>query len=445
MKPTCLIAVWVAGLLAMAGTGGRVAHTAASVAASVSAQAPAPAAAPAAGGRNECATCHAAERDARMSAPAAAHAGDVHTQRGIGCVACHGGDATATDKDRAMSAAAGFKGRLVGQAQVQACARCHSDATYMRTFSPKQRVDQAVEYATSAHGRRLADGDTRVATCASCHGAHGVRAVSDAKSPVYATNVAATCGSCHTDAARMTRADGTKHPVTAVADYGTSVHFDALTKRRDLSAPTCNDCHGNHGAAPPGVDAVSNVCGTCHAVFAARFESSPHKPVFEKACVDCHGNHAVTRPANTLLGTGEGALCVTCHSEKDDPGFRGAAAMRASIDRLSGHIAKASSVVERARNVGMDVGNPEMALGKARDQLMLARTEIHAFNPAKVDGVAADGDKAAAEAEAGGYTALEEWSFRQRGLAASLALILAVVAALTLKIRQIDRRRQHQA
>jgi hypothetical protein len=93
----------------------------------------------------------------------------------------------------------------------------------------------------------------------------------------------------------------------------------------------------------------------------------------------------------------------------------------------------------------MDVGTPEMALGKARDQLMLARTEIHAFNPAKVDGVAADGDKAAAEAEAGGYTALEEWSFRQRGLAASLALILAVVAALTLKIRQIDRRRQHQA
>ncbi len=441
MTRTWLIAVWVAGVLALAGTAGRVAHAAASVAASVTAQPPAQAAAPAAGGRNECVTCHAAERDARMSAPVAAHKADVHGQRGIGCVDCHGGDAAATDKAGAMSAAAGFKGTLTGQAQVQACARCHSDAAYMRTFSPKQRVDQAVEYAASAHGRRLAEGDRRVATCVSCHGAHGVRTVSDAKSPVYATNVAGTCGSCHSDSARMTRADGTKHPVTAVAEYGTSVHFDALTKRRDLSAPTCNDCHGNHGAAPPGVDAVSNVCGTCHAVFATRFETSPHKPVFEKACVDCHGNHAVTKPAITLLGTGEGAICVACHSDKDDPGFKGAAAMRASIDRLSGHIAKASSVVERARNAGMDVGSPEMALGKARDQLMLARTDIHAFDPAHVDGVATDGDTAAAEAEAGGYTALEEWSFRRRGLAASLVLILAVVAALALKIRQIDRRR----
>ena len=70
----------------------------------------------------------------------------------------------------------------------------------MRNYAPKQRVDQAVEYATSVHGQRLAKGDTKVATCISCHGAHGVRLVSDAKSPVYALNVAATCTKCHSDA-----------------------------------------------------------------------------------------------------------------------------------------------------------------------------------------------------------------------------------------------------
>ena len=55
------------------------------------------------------------------------------------------------------------------------------------------------------------------------------------------------------------------------ADYQKSVHYAALTKGNDLSAPTCNDCHGNHGAAPPGVGSVANVCGTCHAVFAQKF------------------------------------------------------------------------------------------------------------------------------------------------------------------------------
>ncbi|MEQ1896465.1 MAG: cytochrome c3 family protein [Vicinamibacterales bacterium] len=433
MRPPWLIAIWVAGVLALAGTGGRVAHLAAQPAGQPSGRV--------ASGPNGCVTCHSAEREASLSAPVAAHRADVHGQRGIGCVECHGGDATTADKVKAMSAAAGFKGKLTGQAQVLACARCHSDAAYMRTFSPKQRVDQAVEYAASAHGRRLAEGDTRVATCASCHGAHGVRSASDAQSPVYATNVAGTCGSCHSDARRMTRHDGTAHPTAAVADYTSSVHFDALSRRRDLSAPTCNDCHGNHGAAPPGVDAVSNVCGTCHAVFAARFDTSPHKPVFEKACVDCHGNHAVVRPTEALMGTGAGAICVTCHAEKDDPGFRGAAAMRASIDRLSGHIAKAAGVVEQARNAGMEVGDQDLALGKARDQLMLARTDVHTFDPKKVEGVTADGDKVAAEAEAGGRRALEELSFRRRGLTASLVLILAVVGALTLKIRQIDQRR----
>ena len=100
---------------------------------------------------------------------------------------------TAADKVRAHDAARGFRGAPSGQAQINTCTRCHSDAEFMRRFSPKQRVDQGAEYVTSVHGKRLATGDTRVATCASCHGAHGVRAVNDAKSPVFPTRVAATC------------------------------------------------------------------------------------------------------------------------------------------------------------------------------------------------------------------------------------------------------------
>ena len=48
-------------------------------------------------------------------------------------------------------------------------------------------------------------------------------------------------------------------PTDVVTKYKQSVHYEALTKKGDLSAPTCNICHGNHGATPPGVESVANV------------------------------------------------------------------------------------------------------------------------------------------------------------------------------------------
>ena len=97
--------------------------------------------------------------------------------------------------------------------------------------------------------------------------------------------------------------DGSALPTTQLADYQKSVHYSALTRGNDLSAPTCNDCHGNHGAAPPGVGAVANVCGTCHAIFATKFQSSVHAQIFDKGCVECHSNHAVLKPSDDMLGT----------------------------------------------------------------------------------------------------------------------------------------------
>ena len=61
-------------------------------------------------------------------------------------------------------------------------------------------------------------------------------------------------------------------PSDAYAKWATSVHFQARAKG-DASAPTCNSCHGNHGAAPPEVGSVANVCGTCHATFAEKLKA----------------------------------------------------------------------------------------------------------------------------------------------------------------------------
>src|SRR5947207_9226642 len=119
----------------------------------------------AATGSSSCVACHATQQDARLSQPAALFsAQDVHRDRGFICVDCHGGDAAATDKARAHDAARGFKGAPAGQSIIATCARCHTDAAFMRRFAPRQRVDQEAEYATSVHGTLLAQGDTNVAT-----------------------------------------------------------------------------------------------------------------------------------------------------------------------------------------------------------------------------------------------------------------------------------------
>jgi predicted CXXCH cytochrome family protein len=400
---------------------------------------------------NTCVSCHSTQSDQRIAAPAAAFSQpDVHRERGFACADCHGGNAAAAEKAQAHDRSKGYKGKPSGAQVIATCARCHSDAELMRRFAPKQRVDQATEYATSVHGKRLAGGDASVATCVSCHGAHGIRLVSDAKSPVFPTNVATTCAACHADTKRMashTLADGAPLPTTQFADYQKSVHYRALTKGNDLSAPTCNDCHGNHGAAPPGVGAIANVCGTCHAVFAQKFETSVHKQIFDKGCVECHSNHNIQQPSDEMLGTTGHAICATCHTagDKNDKGTAGADLMKDDIEQLKTGIGRASALIARVKNAGIEVSDQELALREANTKLTLARTEMHAFEPAHVTPIVADGMKIVDAADKAGQAGLGELSYRTRGLAASLVAILLVVVGLFLKVRQIDRRQAQQS
>jgi len=393
---------------------------------------------------NTCLTCHATLTDARLATPATLFSGtDVHRERGFACVDCHGGDPTEGDKARAHDPARGFKGAPAGQAQIAACARCHSDATLMRRFAPRQRVDQAAEYATSVHGKQLAAGHGDVATCASCHGSHGIRLVNDAKSPVFPTNVAATCAACHADPRHMAAyrlADGTALPTSQFADYQKSVHYAALTKGNDLAAPTCNSCHGNHGATPPGVGAVTNVCGTCHAVFQTKFQMSVHAQIFDKGCVECHSNHAVLKPSDDMLGSVGQAVCATCHSGADDKGAVAADRMRRGVEGLKLVIGRSDELIARVRNAGIEVSNQELALTEARTRLTLARTEVHTANPAAVEAIIAEGTAIVAGVDRAGQDGVVELRFRRRGLAISLGAILLFVVALGLKVRQIDRR-----
>jgi Cytochrome c3 len=392
-----------------------------------------PAAAP-----DTCASCHRRLDDKRLSEPATRFADDIHRDKGFGCADCHGGDPSREGVE-AMDLQRGYIGKPPRERIPQLCARCHADAAFMRRYAPAMRVDQLAEYRTSVHGRRLVEQhDTKVATCVSCHSPHSIRPASDPQSTVNPSRVVDTCGGCHADAAYMASYG---IPTDQLALYRKSVHWQTLTDSGDSSAPTCNDCHGNHGAVPPGIDSVGNVCGQCHAVQGELFRASRHSAVFKDigtpGCVTCHSNHAVMRTSDALLGVAEGTACGTCHGADDQSG-RAATEMRTLIDTLRVEHENAHNLLVRAERAGVQVSQAQFDLNSAFDALVKARAAVHAFTVAAVSGPVTEGRAIAARAHARGVHAHEEVQFRRRGLAVSVLIILLLIAALALKIRQIE-------
>ncbi len=398
----------------------------------------APTAARAQDAPNYCVSCHGALTVERLAAPVARFAQDVHAAKGFGCVACHGGDPSLAGFT-GMDPAKGFVGKPAGPQLLQVCGRCHSDAGFMRRYNPALRVDQVAEYRSSVHGQRLTlYRDTLVATCTSCHPAHAIRPASDPQSSVHPLNVARTCSVCHADSTHMA---GYRIPTNQLERYEQSVHWVALSERGDQSAPTCNDCHGNHGAAPPGVDWVGNVCGQCHSVMADYFAASPHSAVFTRlgvpGCALCHGNHQIQTASDTLLGVGEGSVCSRCHVEGEGGGIV-AAAMRVRVDSLRAAHGVADSLLQRAERAGMEVSQARFDLSGAQTALVQAQAAVHAFSLDSVAQHADEGLQIAAAAAERGHEALGELRFRRIGLTVSTGLILLLIIGVILKIRQIE-------
>ncbi len=399
---------------------------------------------PKAGTTSSCVQCHEA-LDGEMQQPVKLSVQDIHFKNGLSCHSCHGGDPSADSPDDSMNPKKGFVGHPAHAKIASLCASCHSNPDFMRRYAPQVRVDQYSEYLTSVHGKKYQAGDPNVAVCTDCHGYHGVRAAKDATSPVYVTNVAATCGRCHSDAKRMA---AYKIPTNQVQIYTASVHGVALMKNRDLAAPTCNSCHGNHGAAPPGVDSVANVCGQCHARQWELFNKSPHQKAFADAnlmaCVTCHEHHDIAKPMDTMLGVEQESKCVMCH-DSSSAGYAAAAEMKSGLVQLDRKLSAALNLLEIAERDGMEVSKPLYDLNEGKDRLILARVQIHQFNTASVRKILDEGDKIAAACQQSGTRALEDLSYRRRGLAVSAVIILVMIGLLMAKIRQLSRRSSDSA
>jgi predicted CXXCH cytochrome family protein len=323
----------------------------------------------------------------------------------------------------------------------QTCSKCHSDVVYMKTYNPSLAVDQLTMYRSSVHGKLNSQGDPKPAQCASCHGSHDIKPVKDLNSKVYPVNIPGTCSHCHSDKEYMAQY---KIPTDQFEKYSRSVHGIALLGKNDLGAPACNNCHGNHGATPPGVESISKVCGTCHALNAELFSSSPHKKAFDEKnypeCETCHGNHEIVPPTNNLLGVDKGAVCIKCHTDQNSSGYKSAKLMRQLIDSLDNTKNSAMVLINIAEQKGMDVTEAKFKLRDINQIKIEARTQVHSFDPSKFKDVVNKGLMISSDATADAKNAISEYSFRRVGLGISVFLISLLAFGLFLYIRKIEKK-----
>jgi hypothetical protein len=386
----------------------------------------------AAAAKNTCTNCHG---DVLEEA-----GGDVHRAAGFSCVACHRGDPTAEDQERSMDRAKGFVGVPKGWAAARLCGGCHADIDRMRVINPRLPTDQLAQYRTSEHGKRALAGDDKVATCVSCHGWHGVRHVQDPGSPASKGRIVETCAGCH----NATYMAGRSIPADQLDKYKLSVHGQRRLKERDPGAPACSDCHGNHGAAPPGVYAVTHVCGTCHVTQAELFEGGSHARHFREGgvppCTTCHNHHDILATSDDMLGTGPHGTCATCH-EKGDACDQATGRMKQGLAGLGAAVERATAALARADRLGMDVERPTYELAAASEALVRARVVVHSFSEDEFEKVISEGVETAGEVEQAARAKLDEYLFRRKGLAVASAVLLLFAGLLAWKARQVEQAR----
>lgn len=312
-----------------------------------------------------CLVCHAEKRRTFSLG--------VHSERGIRCHDCHGGDPAALEVQPA------HRGRFLGDPTklqtIELCASCHSDPNQMRQYG--LHTDQLAEYRTSMHGQLLlARGDTNAPTCSDCHDAHTILPPDDARSSVHPANITATCARCHEDGQLMSRYG---LPTDQFEEYRQSAHGRAVFEDANFAAPTCTGCHGSHSALPPGVTEVVNVCDRCHVLIGRALNEGPHREPAASGempgCLACHSNHGTERVDPTQLASG----CANCHAAASPAARLGVEVQELTVQAAADLVA-AEEAISELRLGANEVTNEMFRLAAARSgyrQMALAR---HSFD-----------------------------------------------------------------
>jgi len=313
---------------------------------------------------NYCAICH--------SDIQASYINSVHMKEEIKCIDCHGGDPKSDDMTIAHQK--GFKGKINKEAALKICASCHSDLNKMKPFGLP--ADQYALYLTSYHGLSFLKGNHDVAICTDCHGSHNILKSKDPRSPVFKLNIANTCSKCHDDEKIMKKYN---LPFVIGKDYQQSIHYEELYKNNNLRAPTCIDCHGTHGATPPGIADVAKICGNCHISARVYFESSPHKKAMDSLkmpeCASCHENHKVNKANVSYFNW----LCNKCHPP-DSHQVKMGKKIYTLFNRTSDQLRAAKAAIANAESIPINVEDYESRIEEAYTYFTRALSLSHSLN-----------------------------------------------------------------
>lgn len=192
------------------------------------------------------------------------------------------------------------------------CLSCHKEGKIPhKNFQGEEEL--ITGYQKSVHYNALRKGDQNAPTCSDCHGAHEMETADNPDSRISKKNIASTCGqsNCHGD---------------QLKDYSGSIHQIGVSEN-NKDAPTCNNCHGNHGIISKDIDNkleksndLIKLCSNCHAsvelvkrnelptkvseTYKESFHGLATRGGLKEAanCESCHGNHNV-RPSKDSLST----------------------------------------------------------------------------------------------------------------------------------------------
>ncbi|MBI5032428.1 MAG: cytochrome c3 family protein [Chloroflexi bacterium] len=382
--------------------------------------------------QDTCVTCHNT-----LSGKAGQNAKDwassIHSERGVNCAGCHGGDATKADKAAAHATSAGYVGvpKIVDIPAL--CASCHSRVETMRQYDLP--TDQYAKYLTSVHGQKLAQGDAKVATCATCHESHATKKSDDPTAKVYTLNVPGLCATCHANVEYM---KGYNIPTNQFELYAKSVHGQALLVEQDTRAPSCATCHGTHGAAPPGFAEVANVCGSCHTATQQYYLQSVHSkdtPGMPK-CVTCHGRYDVMTPTDDMFHGNGTRQCGSCHPDNSTQ----AAAVKKLADDIIGaakSVEDAEAAIKRAQAAALIIAPEEAKLAQAKTNLITARAAQHTLSESVVKEKTDEANKIAKGIVADSEKATRDEAFRRQVMGIGLAIMVLAILSLYVIRREL--------
>jgi predicted CXXCH cytochrome family protein len=302
----------------------------------------------------------------------------VHSDRGIQCTDCHGGDPTQFETETAHSN--GFRSALTKAQSVELCLSCHGDIPEMRQYALEPVTRD--EFLISRHGQSLlVEGNLQAPACSDCHGSHAIYPMVDPRSPIHPTRISETCAECHSNPARVP--DG--YPTDQFSDWIESAHGKALTEELNNRSANCASCHGSHSALPPGVREIPNVCGKCHQLVRQAYFSGPHATLNSSVagtggCLGCHANHATEMPPLSAVG----AICLGCHEEDSPAGVMGL--------QIQEQILRAEAAGDRAHQAthmmirsGERTEDLQIRLQMVDTHLQALLVQAHSLDPSLID------------------------------------------------------------